>query len=173
MPSVWEIYPDLTPDDLRTLIAVTTQVLFEGASESEVDPDLLNESPMSWARAIEPDLQTVDPSMTVIDIRRVFEDRSSGLEICRAVLDHAAASPELRDQIAEAFAARKRKLTGVETVLLTGAIAVLAIRIKKIKFSKSGGSVDFEPAGEAVKLLIASLARAGLGGLGRGSQASE
>jgi len=45
-------------------------------------------------------------------------------------------------------------------VLLAGALVVLATRIKSLKWSGSGGSVIFDPAGNAVKTFLAGLIKA-------------
>ena len=154
--SVWNTYPNLNAADLRTLVAVTAQALLEAdAGASGLPPDLLRQSPASTAREIEPLLAQAGFSPPVEQIREALEDEGLAERISLGVLDQVRAIPELADRVARDFEARKQKMVGVELVLLAGALVVLAMRIKRVRWG--GAAFDFEPSGDAVKAFVSNL----------------
>jgi hypothetical protein len=124
--SIWSEYPNLSPADLRTLVAVTAQVLLESdTGNAEFPPDLLQQSPAAAAKTIQPLITQGGVSVPRHKVQDVLEDEELGTRICREVLDQVRAYPELADRVAREFDARRQKMTGVELVLLTGALVTL------------------------------------------------
>lgn len=161
--SVWENYPNLSAADFRTLVAVTAQVLLDSdAGAAECSPDLLQRSTLSNARDLERLLKPVEPTVTREAVQTVLEDEELAIQACRSVLDQVRRHPELAERVAREYDKRKQKMTGVEVVLLAGALVVLATRIKSVRWGGAGGSVDFEPANESVTTFLAGLVK-GLG----------
>ena len=156
--SVWNAYPNLDAADLRTLVAVTAQVLLEsGQGATDFSEDLLQQSPASNAREIQSVLSQAGSTASRKQIQEALEDEELTERLARGVLDQVRAHPELADRVAREFEARKQKMTGVELVLLAGALVVLAMRIKRVKWGQS--VVDFEPSGEAVKAFVTNLVK--------------
>jgi len=156
--SIWDRYPNLTADELRTLATVTAQVLLESdEAAAELAPDFLQQSPSTSARQVTPLLAERDPTVSQQRVREVLEDEELATRICRAVLDQARAYPELADRVAREYEARQQKMTGVELVLAAGALVVLATRIKRLRWGPEGGEIVFEPAGKAVEAFLAGL----------------
>jgi len=158
--SIWNEYPNLSPADLRTLVAVTAQVLLESdTGNAEFPADLLQQSPAAAAKTIQPLIAQAGLSVPRQKVQDVLEDEELGTRICREVLDQVRAHPELADRVAREFDARRQKMTGIELVLLTGALVTLAMRIKRIKWGGGGGLIDFEPSGDAVKAFMTDLVK--------------
>lgn len=160
--SVWDKYPNLPPAEFRTLVAVAAQVLLEGNSGGDVSQELLQQSTRASARDLEPLLTQVDASITKQDVQALLEDEEGASRACRAVLDQVRGYPELAQRVAEEYEARQQKMTGVEVVLLAGALVVLAMRIKHVRIGSF--VLDFDPANDAVKTFVAGLVKAGGGG---------
>lgn len=156
--SVWDTYPNLSPADFRTLVAVTTQVLIESDKDSAGSAsDLLQQSTRASARALAPLVAETEASVTPQQIQVLLEDEDLATRACRSVLDRVRTYPELAQRIADEFEARKQKMTGVEVVLLAGALVVLAMRIKKIAIGSH--VIEFYPSGDEVKTFVAGLAK--------------
>ena len=152
--SIWDTYPDLTPANFRTLVAVTAQVLLDSdTGAAEFPPDLLQQSTAENAREIVPLLMQTDQTVTRQNVQEMLEDEELAARACRTVLDQVRTYPQLAERIAQEYEARAQKLTGVEVVLLAGAVVILAMRIKR------WGPVEFEPANEVVKTFVAGLAK--------------
>ena len=162
--SIWDSYPNLTQSQFRTLVAVTAQVLLDvRADGSDVPADLLQQSTLANARQLTPLLKQADPSVSREDIQEMLEDEGLATQASRAVLDQVRTVPEIAARIAEAYDARQDKMTGVELVLLAGAIVVLAIKIRRIKTGPDGVELNFEPSGEAVKAFVTGLVKGATG----------
>jgi hypothetical protein len=162
---VWEIYTNLTASDFRALVAVTAQVLLESdVGATEFSSDLLQQSTKTSAKEIESLLVQTGPTTTRQKVQEMLENEALAARACRAVLDQVRGYPKLAERVAREYEARKQKMTGVEVVLLAGALVILAMRIKHIRWGQSGAAIDFEPANEAVKTFITGLVKGiGLG----------
>ena len=159
--SVWDTYPELSPADFRTLVAVTAQVLLDSEEGTrELPPDLLQLSTRAAARELAPLLAQTDETIGNADIQTLLEDEGRATHACRAVLDHVRLYPDLADKVARGYEARQQKMAGVEVLLLTGALVILAIRLKRISWGRAGGSVEFAPASTAVKTFVTGLVKA-------------
>lgn len=159
--SVWNTYPNLSTGEMRALVAVTAQVLLESdAGAADFSSELLQQSTASSARELEPLLTQVDSNLTRQKVQTLLEDEELARRLCESVLDQVRAYPDLANRVAQEYEARKQKMTGVELVLLAGALVILATRIKHLSWGGSGAStIDFEPAGDAVKTFIAGLVK--------------
>jgi hypothetical protein len=155
--SVWDEYPSLTPADLRTLVAVTAQTLMELDADQSVPQDVLQQSTRACAADIAQVMTTTDSSITPSRVQALLEDEALALDACRGVLDGVRGQPQLADRIARAYEVRKQKMTGVETTLLVGALVVLAMRIKRLRFGST--LIEFERSGEAVKTFVSGLTK--------------
>jgi hypothetical protein len=158
--SIWDKYPNLPPQELHTLVNVTAQVLLDSeGGQSTFSADLLERSPAAISRELAPLLQEAEPPITRQQVRELLEDEELSAKACRQVLDQVRGFPELADRIARAYEIRNQKLVGVELTLLAGALVILAIKVKEIRWGKDQGGIQFEPAGEAVKTFVAELAK--------------
>jgi hypothetical protein len=156
---IWDKYPNLTPAELRMLVAVTAQVMLDSDTGTAIFPtDLLQQSTASNAREIEGILAQIDPTVTGQNVQQVLEDDELSARVCYGILDQIRNYPELAEKVATAYEARRQKMTGVEVVLLAGALVVLAMRTKHIGWGST--SIDFEKAGDAVKTFVAGLVKA-------------
>ncbi len=158
--SVWDNYPNLSPADLRSLVAVTAQVLIESdTGTADISADLLQQSTATNAKEIQKLLEQEGVNVPRDKVLDILDDEEKSVTVVRMVLDHVRAYPELSERISDAFEARKQKMTGIELTLLAGALVVLAMRIKLIKRDGSGLSIDFEPSGDAVKSFVTGLVK--------------
>jgi hypothetical protein len=73
------------------------------------------------------------------------------------VLEEVRQYPELADEIDQRYAARQQKMAAPELILLSGALVVLAMRIKEINISRKGKRITFYPSGDAVKSFVSGL----------------
>jgi hypothetical protein len=155
--SVWDKYPEISGAEMRTLVAITAQLLLDSDDGNQFPQDLLLQSTATSARGIQKELRSKEPAISPRDVQRMLEDDELAISVCRAVLDQVNKMPDLAAKIEQEFEARSQKMTGIETALLVGALVILATRIKRIKWGSSEGSIDFEPAGNAVKTFIVGL----------------
>jgi len=132
--SIWESLNDLSDTDMRTLVSLTTQVLSE-AGGLDINADDI--SPSRAARQIAPVLAAADPSITSSDVQHALEDERSAREIARTLLAHVAAIPELRAEVEARLEEQRRKLSAPELLLVTGALLILAIKLKEIRLDFS------------------------------------
>jgi len=161
--SVWDRYPDLESREFRELVAVTAQTLVDtGLAAEPVSSEILESSNRAIARDLTPTLQKSNPHVTDWQVQAVLDDEDLATEACRRVLDEVRRRPDLAERVAAAYEERLQKMTGIEVVLLAGALVVLAIRIKRVRWGHH--EVDFEPAGETVASFVAELVKRIAGG---------
>jgi len=155
--SIWDTYPDVSDEELRDLVAVTAQMLMDAPTDAETNAELLKQSPRSLA----PQLVAMlgEPALPVADLQRLLEDEDTGALICRFVLDEVRAVPELADRVAAAYAARQSRMAVTESLLLVGALVILAIKIKEIKWGDKEKSIKFYQAGSQVRDFIIGLVK--------------
>ena len=73
--SIWDKYPNLTPQELHTLVNVTAQVLLDSEDgQSMLSADLLERSPAAISRELAPLLQEAEPSITRPQVQELLED---------------------------------------------------------------------------------------------------
>jgi hypothetical protein len=154
--SIWDQYPDLPDPELRTLVAAAAQVLLDGTDRAGLPEDALEMSNGTAARELATTVPGLD-GIPAADVRAVLEDDAAAAALGRAVLDQVRAHPELADAVAAAYEERTRKMTGVELVLLSGALVVLATRIKEIKVGGGQTKITFAESGDVVKAFLTGL----------------
>ncbi len=172
--SIWDTYPNYTENELRTLVAVTAQVLLDAQSEEETfSGDLLETSPRAAAGKLLPVLQPVSPGLERTQIQRLLEDQALSQQICVRILGEVRTYPELAQKIADLYEQESRMMDGGISLLLVGALVVLALNLKEIHFvqeknekgeSKKEFKMSFRQSGDAVKNFLTQLLKSsGLG----------
>jgi hypothetical protein len=156
MASIWDRYPDLSPSELRTLVAVTAQVLADSADRAQLPADPIEISTGEAARELTGTTGVLDASERGV-VQELLEDDESAVKLCHVVLAEVRQHRDLADAVAQAYQDRERKMTGAEVLLLVGALVVLATRIKKVKLAKGHPEITFSESGEAVKAFLAAL----------------
>jgi hypothetical protein len=156
MTSLWDQYPDLSPTELRILVAATAQVLADSAADAELPADPLEISSGEAARQLTASIASLDDSKRTL-VQELLEDDEASEQLVHAVLTEVRRHPELAAAVDAAYAERARKMTGGELMLLAGALVVLATRIKEIKVGKGGTKITFADSGDAVKSFLAGL----------------
>jgi hypothetical protein len=156
MTSIWDQYPDLSPSELRNLVAATAQVLADGAADAELPEDPLEISTGEAARQLTASVAGLDDSERAV-VQEMLEDDDASEQLVYAVLTEVRRHPELAAAVDATYAERARKMTGGELMLLAGALVVLATRIKEIKTGKGGTKITFAESGDAVKSFLAGL----------------
>ena len=160
--SIWDKYPNYTEAELRDLVAVTAQVLLETEeARTEFPPDLLRLPPGAASRQLLPVLQDAEPTVERDQIQHVLQDEQLSSTVSLQVLGEIRNYPELAARIADAYEERENRLAIAESLLLTGALVVLATRIRKIRWTKDEKEVTFYPAGDAVKQFLVDLITGG------------
>jgi hypothetical protein len=157
MTTIWDRYPDLTPSELRNLVAAAAQVLAGSAGGDDALPeDPIEMSTGQAARLLTASVDGLEPEQRGT-VQELLEDDETAVELSRAVLDEVSRHPELAAEVTEVYQERTRKMTGAELLLLVGALVVLATRIKEIKAGKGGTKITFSESGDAVKGFLAGL----------------
>jgi hypothetical protein len=160
--SIWDKYPNFSPDELRTLVALTAQAFLEAdAAAGEVSPDLLELSPKAAAREIVPLLDGLPPGVDQGKIQGMLESEDLSTELCLKLLDEVRQEPAFAERIAAAYDARTGKMAIAEGVLLAGALVILAIKLRKISWGKDKKEITFDAAGTTVATFIKQLFGAG------------
>ncbi|MFI7405963.1 hypothetical protein ACIBW9_36785 [Streptomyces sp. NPDC049541] len=158
MSSIWDRYPDLSPHELRDLVAATAQVLADFSDRSELPTDPIEMSTGEAARELTASIDVLSAGQRGV-VQELLEDDETAVRLCQVVLDEVRRYRELADAVAKAYEERTRKMTGAEVLLLAGAVVVLATRIKEIKVGKGkeGTKITFSESGEAIKKFLAGL----------------
>jgi hypothetical protein len=125
-------------------------------ARATLPPDFLDISTAAASRALTPLLPGVQAADAQV-IQQLLEDEDSSKAISLAILKEVQQHPDLAQRVAEAYDERTQKLTGAELVLLSGALVILAIKIKKIRWTKSGGEIGFSKSGDVIKSFLAGL----------------
>jgi hypothetical protein len=155
MATIWDKHPNYTADELRTLVAVAAQVLCDSEEAAgAVPPDLLDLPPAATARALSAELDDATPQA----VRAMLDDEDRAQKAALLVLDQLRAQPDLAARIAQAYEARTGKMA-VETILLAGALVILAIKLKSFSFTRDGVKATFTESREAVKAFVSGLVR--------------
>jgi hypothetical protein len=164
--SVWNKYPVFSDSELASLVAATAQVLLESQSQtSEVSEEILEASPAAASRELLPLLQETDPAITREQIQQLFEDTDRSRQICLRILGEVRKSPDLAERVAEVYDREVHMMDGGATLLLAGALVVLAMKIKEIDIGeqqsregiKKGVKITFYEASQGVKSFLATL----------------
>jgi hypothetical protein len=129
---IWDKYPDFTADELRTLVAVTAQVLLESDEAAGAVPeDLLDLPAGATARELAAALGTDSAA-----VRALLDDDARARQAALRVLGEVRGHPALAARIAVAYEARGRqwrrprmsRLTDLVSVLVSTAPGVAAMR---------------------------------------------
>jgi len=156
--SIWNRYPDYTREELRTLVFLAAETLFESdEATSQFPPDFLMISPKAAAQQVQPIIQREDPTVTTSQIQRLLENEETSTELCLKVLDEIRCYPELANQLACAYERRLQSMATPELFLLTSALVILVLRLKKVSWQKSSKEITFYPSGKAVSSFIINL----------------
>ena len=162
--SIWERFPNLADGELRTLVAITAQVMLESEeARSNLPADFLDISTADASRELASLLPGTQPSQAQV-IEDLLEDEESSAAISLAILKEVQKHPELAERVAKAYQERTHKMTGIETVLLAGALVVLAVKIKKLQWTKSGVVISFTKSADVVKSFLSGLIKGNMGG---------
>lgn len=159
MTSIWDRYPDLSPSELRNLVAATAQVLAEGADgadRAQLPEDPIEISTGEAARQLTASVDGLSADERPV-VQELLEDDDASERLVHAVLAEVRRYPELAAAVDETYQERARKMTGAELLLLAGAVVVLATRIKEIKAGKGGTKITFAESGDVVKAFLAGL----------------
>ena len=151
--SIWQKFPNLTRTELRTLAAVTCQeLLTTEEGKNAFTAEFLEISPGTAATQIA-ELVGIDASD---ELREFLEVEDASRDVCLKILDEVRRTPLLAERVAAAYDAAQRTMSA-EVLLLVGALVILAIKIKHIRWSESGTDVSFFESSDAIKKLISSL----------------
>ncbi|PYS48935.1 MAG: hypothetical protein DMF68_11585 [Acidobacteria bacterium] len=156
--SIWDKYPNFTDEELRDVVAITAQVLLESETvPADLNQDILKMSPLAISGQLSPILQKEDPSLEKGQVQQLLEDEETSTQISLKLLEEVRKYPEIADRVAAAYEARSKKMVVAETMLLTGALVVLAMKLKEIRWSKKEKVIKFDKAGKEVKSFIVGL----------------
>jgi hypothetical protein len=157
--TIWDKFPEFSTNELRTLVAITARVLSESEDAAAISSDVMDIPPRAAASDLLPELQRADPTLTASQIQRALEDEDASTQIALEILGAVRLNAALADRIAQEYAVTETKLAVPELLLLTGALVILAIKVKKIKWGQQQGEVTFFEATEPVKAFIVGLAK--------------
>jgi hypothetical protein len=160
--SIWDKYPNYSDAELRVLSTVTAQVLMDStAASAELEPDLLGISPRAAAGRLAPIIGDADVPVPRERVQQLLEDEQQSRELCLRVLGEVKQYPELASRIEEAYRDRSRQMVVTESLLLAGALVILAIRVKEIRWTDTEKGISFYESSEAVKQFVKGLIGAG------------
>lgn len=158
--SIWDKYPNYSPDELRVLTAVAAETLIDSAADPAVSADVLRLSSRSAATELQPLLAGEAPGIERAQIQTALDDPELSRKMALAVLDEIRQVPPLADQVAAAYQARSGEMAGPELLLLAGAVVILAIKLKDMSFTRDGVKVSFFQAGKSVETFVSGLVKA-------------
>lgn len=141
------------------LIKHCLNVCRTGVGSSTVSLDFLDISPLGASRDLCPLLREIDPEIKEIEIRELLEDEGRASRVCYKVLDEVRKCSPLSERIASAYEARSKKMAAGEILLITGALVILAIRVKSVRWSSEEKEITFYKSSDAIKAFMSGLLR--------------
>jgi len=162
--SIWDKFPDYSAEELRTLTAVAAETLVDCAQDASLTADVLRLSSKAVTTELQSMLQDSIPGVQGEQLQAAFDDPERAQKIALAVLWQVRHITPLAEVVAEAYEARNREMAGPELLLLTGAIVILALKVKSVDISKSGAKFSFYEAGAAVKSFVTDFVKSGVRG---------
>jgi len=149
----------LNAQDLRTLVSTAVQLLAAESMQQRADiPPELTELPVSkTAPIIFSRLSPWDSSLAESDVSAAMCDASISSQIAKYTIAELCKDSDLKTSLASAVEYRSRVMTGPESVLLVGALVILAIRVKELGVTRDGATVRFDPAHSTVQNFVKGL----------------
>jgi hypothetical protein len=143
----------LSNNQLSSLVRAAADVL-AGHADEILGNSVMTISTKAAAQELAPMLQRDDELVTAKALQGVLEDPLKAKQISIVVLDQLRKSPELALAVDEAYARDAKKMS-IETILLVGAVVVLAIKIKDFEYGHV--RIKFFECSEVVKAFLTSL----------------
>jgi len=157
--SIWDKYPDYSPEELRTLTSVASATLIDCCKDAGITTDVLRLSSKSAAIQLKSLLQQQAPDIQSGQIQAALEDPEQAHQIAVVVLGQIRDIPLLAERVDKAYQDRNREMAGPEMLLLAGAIVILAMKVKTLEITKEGVRTSFYDAGNAVKSFVVDLVK--------------
>jgi hypothetical protein len=156
--SIWDKYPNFTGQELRTLVALTANMFLEtDLAVSPYPKDLLQISPKAAAGELLPLLQASDAGIRKEQIQKVIEDEDLSSQVCLKILGEVRLYPELAERLDQAYELQTRKMVSPELLLLTGALVILAIKVREINWKE--GKIIFDKSNKVVQGFLSGLVK--------------
>ncbi len=153
-----------SPANFRSLVAAATQVLLESNIDAEgLPPDFMHRSNGLLTKDLKRALDDTGLNVDETSLWDLLEDEGTATRLSSGVLDILSEYPIFERLVEQRYEERRQKMTGIEVTLLAGALAILAIRVKRLRVGNKQMSAEFEPAGQAVAALIKGLLGGGGG----------
>jgi hypothetical protein len=136
-PSIWQQGLDrLSDSELRYLTQAAISVLWEQT------PDPSVQSPIQLPPAVlTAELKELFGDQ--YDLEKIMGDTAFSREVTLAVLTQIGVQQSLAQDIEAAYRARRDMMVVDAGVVLAGALLLAVAKLKRIKFDKSAGEVDF------------------------------
>jgi hypothetical protein len=156
--AIWDKHPNYTGEELRVLVKLCAQALLAlDAGATQLPQDLLQFPSSRTARELVPLVQATGISLTAQQVQKAIEDDEISSRLCLKILDEVCKYPELAERIAADYEAQAKTMAIPELMLLTGALVILAIKIKSIKWGPKKKEINFYESSEAVKQFLTQL----------------
>lgn len=147
----------LSDRELGMLTESAAAVIADAAGD---DPDVreLRELPPS---ALTPDLaDELSQAGVIVDeqaLDRLCEDIQASRTLAIAFLEQACTIPALRTEIDAAYAARRRLLVADPATIVSVALLVLVLKLRRVKLGRDGLDVTFDPVRGTITSIINDL----------------
>jgi hypothetical protein len=153
MTTNWCAAPEELDDaDLRLLLQAAASVLAEAAEDEDEAADMV-EMPASEAAA------EVGATMGSAGgaARRLVDDPAADRALALELVREVCAIPALRDEVDEAYAARKRMLVVDPGSILAVSLLLLVVKLRRVKVGREGVQVELDPIREGALKFAAKL----------------
>jgi hypothetical protein len=156
--SAFDRLETLQDNELKDLVAVAVEVLLSSEDlPSGLPEDLASISPRAASREIAACLPPEPHGDTARAVQRALQDSALSRDLSILALREIGRDAGLAAMVETAFSAREKQLAVAELTLLTGALVVLSMRIKRLRWSKNGFDVSFDKASQGVHDVVLSL----------------
>jgi hypothetical protein len=142
---------ELDEPDLRLLIQVATTVLAESA-EDEVEAVELAERPPDDAAAEVGAALDTSP-----DVDRLIDDQELDRALAIALIQELCAVPALRDEVDEAYTARKGMMVVDPGSVLAVSLLLLVIKLRRVRVGREGVEVELDPVRNGALKFVGNL----------------
>lgn len=153
MTADWCAAPDeLDEADLRLLLQVIASVLAESAADDEEAADLVAMPASEAAAEVGASIGGAEDAASRL-VEDPAADRALALELVRQV----CAIPALRDEVDEAYAARRRMMVVDPGTILAVSLLLLVVKLRRVKVGREGVEIKLDPVRDRALKLAAAL----------------
>ena len=142
---------DLDDAELRLLLQAARSVLAESADDEAEAAELVERPPAEAAADVGVALGRSG------DVDRLVDDPEADRALALALVGEICAIPALRDEVGEAYAARKGMMVVDPGSMLAVSLLLLVLKLRRVRVGRDGVEVQLDPVRNGALKLVGNL----------------